>query len=87
MLPRSPRFAEAAHSALYESIYRALNDGSHFKAQIVDPKIYGPKWFLCRDKESSVMTWFLSLSLSSYRGLQFPVVTYFHDVFFDDVAT
>ena len=26
------------HSALNESIYRALNNGPHFKAQIVDPK-------------------------------------------------
>ena len=40
---------EAMHSALDASIYRALNYGPHFKAQIVNPKIYGPKWSLCRD--------------------------------------
>ena len=75
------------HSALDASIYRALNDGSHFKAQIVDPKISSPKWLLCRDKESSIATWFLSLSPSSCHGLQFPVATYFHVIFFDSVAT
>ena len=73
------------HSALGASIYRALNDGPHFKAQIVDPKISSPKWSLCRDKESSVATWFLSLN--SCNGLQFLVTTYFPAIFFDSVVT
>ena len=74
---------EVAHSALDASIYIALNDGSHFKAQIVDPKISSQKWSLCRDKEISIVKWFLSLSLNSYCGLQFPIATYFHVIFFD----
>ena len=78
---------EAVHSALDASIYRAVNDGPHFKAQNVDPKIYGPKWSLCRNKESSIATWFLSLSPSFCNGLQFPVTTYFHAIFFDSVVT
>ena len=53
----------------------------------MDPKISDPKWSLCHDKENSVATWFLSLSPNSCRGLQFPVVTYFHAIFFDSVMT
>ena len=51
----------------------------------MDPKIFGPKWSLFRDKESYVATWFLSLLPSSCRGLQFLVATYFHAIFFDSV--
>ena len=63
------------HNAINAFIYRALNDGPYFKAQIVDPKISSPKWLLCRYKESFVGTWFLSLSPGSCRGLQFPYKT------------
>ena len=78
---------EATHSALDVSIYRALNDGLHFKEQIVDPKISSLKWSLCHNKESYVATWFLSLLASSCRGLQFLIATYFHAIFSDSVAT
>ena len=68
------------HSALDASIYRALNDGSHFKAQVVDPKIYGPKWSLYRD-----------IAFHPYRpalvvACSFLVTTYFHAIFSDFVA-
>ena len=73
--PKRP--AEAAHIALETSIYRLSNVGLHFINCVVDPQNYGPKWSLCRDIESSVVTElsvFVAASIVAYCFLSRPVL-------------
>ena len=48
--------AEVAHNALNASIYRFSNDGSYFKAEIVDLQKLWPNWLLYHDLENHVAT-------------------------------
>ena len=54
--PEVPGFAEAMNSALDASIYRFSNDGSHFKAKIMDPQKFWPNRLFCRYIENYVVT-------------------------------
>ena len=86
--------AEAAHSALDDSIYRLPNVGPHFINYVVDPQNCGPNWSLCCDIESFVVTEFSIFVVGLYRSMQSSVATgslsSFLDSFttdFDNVAT
>ena len=62
---------EAAYNALDVSIYRALNDGPHFKAQNVDPKIIAlsRQRKLCHDMVLIFVAQLLSWPAVSYRDI------------------
>ena len=86
-LPKRPRVAKAAHSALDASIYRLSNVGPHFINCVVDPQNSGPNWSLCRDIQSSIATKFLVFVTGLCRSMQSFVTTCSLSSLLDSITT